>query len=448
MATGVSHAAFLNQVGTPPPTWQAALLAWSALALRTGSTTVPTAGNAIVNALTQILPETTVGTACVSSGNTWTATAVCGIDFTRSPGNAAALTRAMSTITPCVATCCPAGNAAFPFNKVSGACAASLAFPAEIHSGWDAAASVSWCPEAEGFAWTSWVAWLTASTTNPVTCTFDPCRTTIPDPTGSSVGAAFQCAGTGPDATAAPSFQATLNAVGLIQNALCACAGAGAGGASCGGHGECRGSGYALTSAGACQPADVSSFKVAVFSDAAHGVGTVSCSKHCDPGYSGVDCTESGVCPEGCTTNGGVCAGTTCICRAGYAGAGCNTPICATTSGGICDGQETGGSCVNGVCACLPHRCGVDCSTACGSAVGALDVGGPSIVQPAPRHLPAASFDSRTGLYDTLAGVLAVGATLLIALLIVRAVRAARDTPTAQSASLESRIAREATPRG
>lgn len=426
-------AAFFSLAGLtgPPPAWQTALIVWANLVTRTPNVT--TFNAALLSGLTG-LPNT--GTPCYAPNGVWNLPSgtPCGIDMSDSPAaTAAALSwvAGAAAFAPCAANCCPAGHSAFPTSAVDAACSVVLAFQGAGVAAGDTATHTSWCPEAVGFAWTKWVHWLTDVDGVPahaVACSFDPCLTTVPDPTGMTQGAAFQCSG-GEDPAAAPSFQATLNATALAMNVACSCAGAGVGGPLCGGHGTCAGSGVALTTSGGCSAADVAAgTPVAAYSDPAFGVGTTPCTCFTN-GFTGPDCTQGTDCPASCTPDVGTCAGGVCICAPGKGGPGCATDICPTPAGGseACGGDP----CVNGVCACS-FGCGVDCSIVCADAVGALAQGARPPLRTADPPLQARPGAPRASLYDVLAATLAAALALIVLLLTWRAVRrAAAPTPQA-----------------
>jgi hypothetical protein len=81
----------------------------------------------------------------------------------------------------------------------------------------------------------------------------------------------------------------------------------------------------------------------------------------CAAGYRGIDCALADVCEGGCSSRGrclrrlGHGARATCACDPGFAGASCETTVCASG----CSGH---GTCKDGKCWCEPGYSGATCA--------------------------------------------------------------------------------------
>jgi len=121
-----------------------------------------------------------------------------------------------------------------------------------------------------------------------------------------------------------------------------------------------------------------------------HGRCTADKVCECNHPFTGEDCSNR-LCPGDCSGHG-FCINSTCYCKTGWSGAGCETNLCDCVHGDcridnlcICHPgwtgpdcnlrtcmetcNDTNGACVNGECACFPGFSGQHCSPICPSQV-------------------------------------------------------------------------------
>lgn len=267
----------------------------------------------------------------------------------------------------CSSSCCSAGvNDPAATNEHSAKCALS-----QLAHGANVEATAAYCPFSAFRSWEWAIPLLTAQSTTPLTCVFNPCNmATLPNASGQ--GGAFECTPVTPSATssaAAIAFSNVMSTHAYYTNNTCACVTTkklqGAATSMCSGNGICNSgtailpAGYVGTGVGQVCPETMTVLSsISMYS--------AKCAT-CFGDWTGSGCqTSARTCPTcvaahtstPCSTGVDGTVGY-CYCAAGYGGPTCDMAECPVNDHhDLCNGV---GTCKMGICECSGHFSGSAC---------------------------------------------------------------------------------------